>query len=256
MESPSTMDMTDIKLDCMEEDVLVEREAEDSEADIQVIVDVKMLLSTACLMKDSLLSQRIHQKKSNILHPSLKLICSEAVDISDIQDQIQQLISISSDTEDKTARNTAAGKEDEIDSVMDNKQINFVNESENITLHGPIHQVNALTQTAEELTLKLLNEEYLIAAAGQAKQSSASSQQHQQRIPTLDLVLSQTQSTNSYLDLASHLDRCLQLKDQSTSFAQSASHVRSCAVANGHKDLLKKWKGRLEKRTALQTVPW
>jgi len=49
------------------------------------------VLATAVLMKPTLLTERSHEKKTNILHPSLKLICSEESDLDSVRAKVQQL---------------------------------------------------------------------------------------------------------------------------------------------------------------------
>ena len=309
------MEIADIKLECAEEivadeEVGVERSeksAESRDVDEDIDIDIDKLLSTACLMKDSLLSQRMHQKKTNILHPSLKLICSDAVDIKSIREKIHQLstsaVTVTASEEKSNATTEEARELICVHSVQETPSLSVVrahaDRHEDTTQHADdcghyivhdcIEQVNTLTQTAEALTLKVLQEEYLLAMGNRkrtaavtatASPSPSQQQQQQQPRPSLNSVIthslkmkthstirsnntpncnsksnSATETGTLCRDFSCSLERYQHLQELSLSLARSGAEVTAC-VQSQQEQLLQKWEQRVSRQSALQTVQW
>lgn len=143
-------------------DAKAEEENDGTKEEYSQDINIECLLRAACVMKQPLISQRIHQKSSNILHPSLKLICSEASDLKVIRHRIEQLVScedgIVDEMRNDISRVNCEGEEQHTSPQTDENDATVSktngkewddDENKNEILHNCLKHIDARSQTAE-----------------------------------------------------------------------------------------------------------
>ena len=228
-------------------------------------IDINKVLSTACLMRESLLNKRMNESKSNVLHPSLKLICTEDIDVDEIRKRVEELVSVKRSVDEDKVLHTIVeddennDQEDDVEEegaiVVEEEDVeedrvvtrnnNIINKDDDM-LRNCIDKINLLTQTTNELKEKILNNNTL----QQYKPMETSTE-----LDTLFTELQReflTRQSNEFQEFSDEMERCMHLRDVSNTVVQHSTSVS--LFMKKHDKLIDKWKKRMSKQSALKSV--
>ena len=232
-------------------------------------ININKVLSTACLMRESLLNKRMNESKSNVLHPSLKLICTEDIDVDEIRKRVEELVSVKRSVDEDRVLHTIAeddveedennDQEDDVEEegaiVVEEEDVegdevvtrnnNIINKDDDM-LRNCIDKLNLLTQTTNELKEKIINNNTL----QQYKPMETSTE-----LDTLFAELQRefsTRESNEFQEFSDEMERCMHLRDVSNTVVQHSTSVS--LFMKKHDKLIDKWKKRMSKQSALKTV--